>query len=323
MTDPFAPSPELAAITKRWLMAYSARHASAVVNLFSKSAATTYIGSSDGEIWSGDELRETFAAYTDDQAKLIPENIEVQAFEAGSFGWAYTTLTIVAPEADKRVKFRNSFIFTLEDAVWRLVHIHNSNPRPNFETMGYELPNFEELAAAARSAAIGDMPTGIASVMFTDIVDSTSLSATVGDAIWTRIVKVHFAEITALVEGAGGTMVKSLGDGTLSAFPSAKAAMNTAIAIQKTVDAALDEPRLQVRIGLHTGEVVQSDADVLGAVVNKAARVAGVAQSSEICVSDATRIMVGGASEFTFSNSWEAVLKGLEGEHLIHRLDWR
>ncbi len=323
MTDPFTPSPELAAIARRWLISYSARQASSVVNLFSRSAATTYIGSSDGEIWSGEELRETFAAYTDDQNVLIPEDIVATGYEAGAFGWAYTTLTIVAPEANKRVSFRNTFIFTLEDAVWRLVHIHNSNPRPNVETMGYELPDFDALAAAARSANIGAMPSGIASVMFTDIVGSTSLAATVGDATWTRVVKAHFAEITAQVEAAGGTLVKSLGDGTLSAFPSAKAAMDTAIAIQRAVDSKTAEPRLQVRIGLHTGEVMRSDDDVLGAVVNKAARVAAIADAGEIRVSDATRVMVGGAGDFAFSAPVTVPLKGLDGEHLIHLLDWR
>jgi adenylate cyclase len=77
-----------------------------------------------------------------------------------------------------------------------------------------------------------------------------------------------------------------------------------------------------VRIGINTGDVVQSGDDFFGTVVNKAARIAGITGAGEIRISDATRIMVGGASEFQFSDPANVMLKGLEGDHQVYRIDW-
>jgi class 3 adenylate cyclase len=323
MSDPFTPSPELAAIARRGLQAYAARQSTAATNLFSRSKAVTYIGSDEGELFTGDDLHTMFAAFTDDQAKLVPENIEATGFEAGSFGWAYTTLTIHSPEANKRVDFRNTFIFTLEDAVWRIVHVHNSNPKPNLEAMGYTSRSLEDLAAAAQTQQVDIGQTGIASVMFTDIVGSTALAETMGDAAWSRTVSNHLAQITTKVEAVGGTLIKTLGDGTLSTYPSASAALGAAKAIQLAVAASTSEPHLCIRIGVHTGDVVQSDGDFVGSVMNKAARVAAMAAPDEIRVSEATRVMVGTAPGLVFTDPVQVPLKGLDGEHLIHRMEWQ
>ncbi|MGJ5617786.1 adenylate/guanylate cyclase domain-containing protein [Sulfitobacter sp. MF3-043] len=322
MADPFTPSPELAAIATRWIKAYSARRSVAAANLLSSSKALTYIGSDEGELFKGDTLRETFEKYSDDQAVLLPENIQATGYEAGDFGWAYTTLTIYSPEANLRVAFRNTFIFTMEDGVWRIVHIHNSNPKPNLEAMGYELGRFEDLLVAARAERVESTQTGIASVMFTDIVDSTALASAAGDHRWNRIVTEHIGSITQQIQTEGGTMVKSLGDGTLSTFASAGAAMRTAIAIQRGMVAQTDEPKLRIRIEIHTGDVIQNEGDFVGTVVNKAARVAATCDPGNIRVSEATRVMVGDADGFNFVDPVEVPLKGLKGEHLIHSLAW-
>lgn len=323
MKDPFSPSPELAAIARRWLESYAARRSTTAANLLSHSAALAYIGSDEGEIFDGAGLRDGFAKYSDDQAILVPEDITVTAYEAGEFGWAYSTLTIISPEADKKVRFRNTFIFTMEDGVWRIVHIHNSNPKPNFEAMGYELRRLEDLLEAARSAEAEITQTGIASVMFTDIADSTALTSAIGDSRWSEIIKNHLGDVTQEIEKARGTLIKSLGDGTLSTFSSAGAAMRAAIAIQNHLAQQTDEPRLCLRIGIHTGDVVQSGDDFVGTVVNKAARVAAMAEPGMIRVSEATRAMVGDTKEFCFANPVEVPLKGLTGEHLIHYLEWQ
>ena len=114
----------------------------------------------------------------------------------------------------------------------------------------------------------------------------------------------------------------SLGDGTMSTFSSTRAAMTAANSIQEQISSQQDEPKLQVRIGINTGDVVQAGDDFFGTVVNKAARIAGIAGAGEIRISDATRIMVGGASEFQFSDPANVALKGLEGDHQLYRLDW-
>lgn len=323
MSDPFIPSPELAAIAKRWLGMHAARRTKSTANLFSSSAAVTFIGSDADEVITGPGFRETFETFYNDHVNLILRDIDATAFEAGEFGWAYATLTVEAPDAGKLANFRISMVFTLEDGVWRIVHVHNSNPTPNMDSMGYEARNLEDLAAAAQSATFDLGRTGIATVMFTDIVDSTALAAAMGDAAWSGTVTTHLNDITSCVQSSGGTLVKTLGDGTLSTFSSAQAAMVAAKSIMERACSTLQEPHLRVRIGLHTGDVVEAQGDLVGSVVNKAARVAAMAAPDEIRVSDATRAMIGGSTGFEFSDPISVPLKGLEGEHVIYRLVWR
>ncbi len=322
MTDPFTPSPELAAVAERWLKTYAGRNANATVNLFSGSDSITYIGSDEGETFTGQEVRDMFGAFTQHQVMLELEDMQTRAFEAGSVGWAYVLFTVFSPDADMRVRFRSTLVFSLENAVWRVVHVHNSNPKPNMESMGYTSPDLEKLAAAVHGTGVDLGRTGIASVMFTDIVDSTALAAATGDAKWSRIVTDHVATLTECVTGLGGTFVKSLGDGTLSTFASAASAMRAAQTIMTTMAASTSEPRLRLRIGIHTGDVVETDGDFLGSVVNKAARVAAFAAPDEIRVSDATRAMIGGSGDFAFADAVSATLKGLDGEHVLYRLEW-
>ena len=158
--------------------------------------------------------------------------------------------------------------------------------------------------------------------MFTDIANSSAIAAATGDTIWIKAIHSHLEILTYIIAENGGTLVKSLGDGTMSTFSSTRAAMTAANSIQEQISSQQDEPKLQVRIGINTGDVVQAGDDFFGTVVNKAARIAGIAGAGEIRISDATRIMVGGASEFQFSDPANVALKGLEGDHQIYRLDW-
>ena len=102
----------------------------------------------------------------------------------------------------------------------------------------------------------------------------------------------------------------------------ARAALTAAGVLQRDMAASQDEPHLQIRIVLHTGDLVEQDGDMFGTVVNKAARIAATAIPGTIHVSDATRIMVG-VGDFSFADPISVPLKGLEGDHAIHRLDWQ
>ena len=138
-----------------------------------------------------------------------------------------------------------------------------------------------------------------------------------------RIVPCQVHLPTFIVEAHDGQFVKSLGDGTMSSFPSARQALSAAQAIQKTLAQQTDEPRLSLRIGLHTGDVVQSDDDFFGSVVNLAARITGAAEPGTILVSDVTRAMVGASPDFTFAALAPVHLKGFDGSYKTHVLDWR
>lgn len=218
---------------------------------------------------------------------------------------------------------RFTLVFTVEDGIWKLVQRHGSVGKPNVDIHGAEQRAIDELMQAARTAFALDQREGKAAIMFTDVADSAHLAATLGDTTWTKTIRQHLADVTQAIAAQNGRLVKSLGDGTMSMFQSPKSALRTALAIQRTAQADPDDRRLRVRIGIHSGDVIEAEDDFFGTVVNKAARIAGVAQPDEIRVSDETRIAAPEALEFRFDAPVIVPLKGLQGEHLIHRLEWR
>jgi class 3 adenylate cyclase len=214
-------------------------------------------------------------------------------------------------------------IFVLVGAGWKIVHRHCSVPTPNIEIMGSEQLAIQRLVDSARDHGpeLGQTE-GLASVLFTDLKDSAKLAATLGDQRWSVFINDHFRVMQDIVQTHRGQFVKSLGDGTLSSFLSANDALNAAIEMQVAVTTARVEPRLGLRIGIHTGDVVQSRGDFFGTVVNMAARITTAAAPGEILTSDATRAMVGGTRDFHFTDTISLPLKGFEGQHVIHRLEW-
>ncbi|MEM1314917.1 MAG: nuclear transport factor 2 family protein [Pseudomonadota bacterium] len=323
MTDPFGPSPERDAVARRRLDAYAARRSSAAAKVFSDFRAASFFGSDEGEMFAGDARRRVFAAFTRSQRPLTPEDLEVEAWQRGPVGLVLLRFTLHEPDSGKRVPVRSTAVFSLEDDMWRIVHAHNSNPAPNLEAHGYDSRSLADLAASAVAERLEIGRTGLASILFTDIVDSIALAEALGDAAWSGIVTAHLDGVAEAVREAGGELVTSLGDGTLSSFASAGAAMTAARRIQRNNAVRDAEPRLRLRIGVHTGDLVGTGDDYLGGVVDKAARIAAAAGPDEIRVSDAKRAMVGGAWGFAFDDPATDALKGLEGEHLMLRLLWR
>ncbi len=115
-------------------------------------------------------------------------------------------------------------------------------------------------------------------------------------------------------------MVKTLGDGGMFAFPTGASALNAAISIQRVVSGS-SEASFRVRVGVHTGDVVQSRGDFIGLAVSKAARVAAAAEGDEILVSAATAEMVN-PTEFDFGDPITVELKGIDGTHMLKPLHW-
>ena len=123
-----------------------------------------------------------------------------------------------------------------------------------------------------------------------------------------------------MIEENGGNIVKTLGDGTMSTFSTARNAMIAAKTLQNLEAEEIDTFVLKVRIGIHTGDVIQSNGDFFGTVVNKAARIAASANPGQILVSNATRGMVEGRAEFKFESPITVALRGIEGNHSISTL---
>ena len=97
--------------------------------------------------------------------------------------------------------------------------------------------------------------------------------------------------------------------------------MTAAVGIQRAVSES-DTDDLRLRMGVHTGDVVQGDGDYLGLTVNKAARVAAAARGEQILVSSATFDMVD-TTEFVFGKPITFEFKGIDGTHLLRPLSWR
>jgi class 3 adenylate cyclase len=116
----------------------------------------------------------------------------------------------------------------------------------------------------------------------------------------------------------GGTVVKLLGDGSMLAFESARAAVRAAVDIQRASESAA----FGVRIGVHTGEVIRTADDLLGLTVNKAARVAAAADSGNIMISSTTKDLVGSLEGIRTGEPKIVALKGLSDTHQIVPIEW-
>ena len=149
-----------------------------------------------------------------------------------------------------------------------------------------------------------------ATVLFTDIVDSTRQSAAVGDAAWRATIDAHDRLARKLVDKHGGRVVKSTGDGLLVVFdvPSQGVACGAAMVREL---ASMD---VEIRAGVHAGEIeVHDDLDISGFAVNLAARVEQAARGGELWASSTVRdLMLGGVA--TFEDRGEHALKGIDGE---------
>ena len=314
-------SPELEAIARRSFRAIERRDSASLHNLVSGADAVSFVGTADSEVWRGPAVRDGLGEHFGEVPEFSVRDFHVEAWEAGDAGWSFYDWTLVRPGRSETARLRVTLVFAMEDGAWKIVHRHASVPSPNVAVHGGDHHVLNDLLKAVRTMDPQVDGSGSASVMFTDIADSSAIAETIGDARWTRTMQAHVALLRQAIESRGGTLIKSLGDGSMSTFASAGQAMQAALDIQASMAAQDEEPRLQLRIGLHTGDVVQADGDFFGTVVNKAARIAALARPGDIRVSEATRIMVGGAAGFTFSDAARVVLKGLAGEHLIYRLE--
>jgi class 3 adenylate cyclase/ketosteroid isomerase-like protein len=320
--DLIKESPELAAVASRWVVAFQNKDRGALTNLFSATEHVRYLGTAPGEFWSGAVLRDGFADHVEEVPDFAIRHVDIEAFECGNVGWASWIGEMQFDVAGSESTTRYTWVFVLEDSAWKIAHVHVSNPMSNIDKMGIEHSALDELVLAAKEGytLVGGEET--ATVMFTDVAGSSSIANLVGDRVWASTINRHFETVTEVVERNDGHIVKTLGDGTMATFSSARAAMTAAKAVQKMVAEAEREPRLEVRIGIHTGDVIETDGDFFGNVVNKAARITAAANPGQMLVSDVTRGMVESGGGFEFESPVSVMLRGIEGNHSISTLNW-
>lgn len=190
-------------------------------------------------------------------------------------------------------------------------------------------PNSSILAVSSSVAAerpdisVDAAPDGTVTLMFSDIVDSTALNERLGDTAWMALLREHSAIVEREVAAHHGHIVKSMGDGFMVAFPSAREGLRCAIALQRAFTArndSADQP-IEARIGLHTGEAVRDHGDFFGKHVNLAARIGASAGGGEIVVSSLLAQLVEPSGEFALEPRKARSFKGLEGEHVTYGVE--
>jgi class 3 adenylate cyclase len=153
----------------------------------------------------------------------------------------------------------------------------------------------------------------LATVLFTDIVDSTRRAAQMGDRDWRALLDAHDAVVRAQLERFRGREVNTSGDGFLATFDGPQRAIRCAMAIRD----ALQALGIQVRAGLHTGECELRGDDIGGIAVHIGARVSALADANDVLVSSTLRDLVIG-SGLEFEDRGAHQLKGVPGEwHLF------
>jgi class 3 adenylate cyclase/pimeloyl-ACP methyl ester carboxylesterase len=174
--------------------------------------------------------------------------------------------------------------------------------------------------------AVGDLITGIrdeqasfdrvlATVLFTDIVDSTATAATMGDTRWRALVEQHDRIAKGIVARFRGTFVRGTGDGLLATFDGPARGVRCAEAL---VD-AMKPLGVEIRAGLHTGEVEHGGNDLAGIAVHIGARVSSLAGPSEVWVSSTVKDLVAG-SGLAFDDRGERELKGVPDRWHLYRV---
>jgi class 3 adenylate cyclase len=149
----------------------------------------------------------------------------------------------------------------------------------------------------------------LATVLFTDIVDSTRRAAAIGDRDWRALLDAHDAVVRSQLSRFRGRQVNTSGDGFLAMFDGPQRAIRCAMAIRDAVQSL----GIQVRAGLHTGECVVRGDDIGGIGVHIGARVCALAGANEVLVSSTPRdLVIGSGLEFEERGSYE--LKGVPGE---------
>jgi class 3 adenylate cyclase/pimeloyl-ACP methyl ester carboxylesterase len=196
----------------------------------------------------------------------------------------------------------------------RLVELPGHDHFPFFGDQDTVIELTQEFLTGALPVA--DPDRILATVLFTDIVDSTKLAAELGDRRWHRVLEEHHQAVRRNLARFRGREVKTTGDGFLATFDGPARAIRTADAIRTE----LAEHGLQVRAGLHAGECELLDDDIGGIAVHIAARVLAQAGDGEILCSRTVKDLVAGAG-FAFTNRGTRRLKGVPDEWQLYAVE--
>jgi len=161
-------------------------------------------------------------------------------------------------------------------------------------------------------------------ILFTDVEESTLLTAQYGDAKARELLQKHERLTREALAAHSGDEIKTMGDGFMVSFDSASGAIDAAVEMQRAISAHFEqtETPMRIRIGINAGEPIAQDDDLYGTAVIQAARIMSHADGGEILVSDTVRNLVAG-KEYLFSLKGAFDLKGFEEPVRLFEVGWR
>jgi class 3 adenylate cyclase len=196
----------------------------------------------------------------------------------------------------------------------RLVELPGADHVPWVGETDPLLGEVEEFLTGVRRAPEPDRV--LATILFTDIVGSTALAARLGDRGWRDLLNRHHALVRRQLERFRGQEIDTAGDGFFASFDGPARGIRCARAIAESVTAL----GLSIRAGLHTGECEVADGKLAGIAVHIAARIAALAESDEVLVSNTVKDLVIG-SRVTFIERGGHTLKGVPGDWTLFAVD--
>jgi class 3 adenylate cyclase len=198
----------------------------------------------------------------------------------------------------------------------RLVELDGDDHVPWYEGVDEWLGEVQEFLTGTR--AVAEPERILATVLFTDIVDSTRTAVELGDQRWRELLERHQRVVREAIARFQGREVKSTGDGFLATFDGPARAIRCARAVLDSSEAL----GIHVRAGLHTGECEVMGDDIGGVAVHIAARVSALAQSGEVLVSRTVKDLVAG-SGIEFADRGVHALKGIADDWQLHAVAGR
>ena len=193
----------------------------------------------------------------------------------------------------------------------RLVELEGDDHDPRYERLDEWLDEVQEFLTGTRAERLPERT--LATVLFTDIVDSTRTATELGDRRWRDVLEAHQREVRGALARFGGREVKSTGDGFLATFDGPARAIRCA----REVVASCAQWGIRIRAGLHTGECEVIGEDIAGIAVHIAARVSAQAGPGEVLVSRTVKDLVAG-SGIQFSDRGTHTLKGVSDRWQLH-----
>jgi class 3 adenylate cyclase len=291
--------------------------------LFTETVAHVLMG------WSEGEPARRFAA-------LMRESITQEAMRAAYDSILQFDVTALLPQVRSptlilhrrqipypEVEIARGLASGIPDA--RLALLEGTSLAPYLGDMEAVVSAIDEFLGEGEEATAEPAPSGLVTILFTDIEGSTTLTQRLGDAKAQEVLRTHNTIVRDALNAHSGSEIKHTGDGIMASFSTASGALECAVAIQRGVAAHVEQhpdAPLGVYIGLNAGEPISEEKDLFGTSVDLARRICDNAQPGQILVSDLVAGLAAGKG-FVFEDQGEASLKGFDRPVRLYEVRWR